>query len=134
MVQARDRTTHERQMPYLAPYEVFAELYKVRDRFFEVMLGSSPHGIVRRYWDIMATTGWSHPVIQEPALWAQRDKIFPIYIHSDGGEFFENSSYRVYHWTSAFSHDLNPRDAKLFTMTIDEDSYVKDAVKLKCAN
>ena len=104
----------------MAPYEVLHMLSGYPEQFRLAFFGNYDLGTLEAYWDIVRL-GWeSCPVFTDPALWQMRDKIFPVFWHSDGGNIYSNQSYTTYHWSTPFTHDVDPRDAKLYMLTIDE--------------
>ena len=52
--------------------------------------------------------------------WDGRGFTFPLYWHSDGGEVYTNKSYVTYHISTPFTHNQNPKDAKLLMLSIPE--------------
>ena len=105
----------------LQPYEIFAVLWKHPEQWQRVFLGNYSADALAPYWETTSSSSWrSCPIKTDPDLWRDRGKVVPFFTHSDGGEVYRNHVHEVYSWSSPFSHDIDPKDAKLYIMMLEE--------------
>ena len=111
----------------LQPYETFSLLHKQPAQFLLAMLGGYDLEVVGKYWEAMSRSSWqSSPMLANPNLWQKRHKVFPTFWHSDGGEIYLNKTYSIYHFSTPFTYDVDPRDAKLYVLAIEESIMVHE--------
>jgi len=113
----------------LAPYEVFSKLFNHPDYFKQCLLGNYCPEILSDWWRHMETTSWARdsscPVFAN-MLEAARCT-FPTVWHSDGGEIYNEQVYSVYHWSTPFTYDCDPKDAKLYCIMLEEAMMTPEA-------
>lgn len=119
----------------LAPYEVLSMLYDHKEHFQLSFLGNYGPEVVGEYWETLRKSSWdTNPVFVDENLWSHRSKIFPMFWHSDGGEVFSTQSYAIYHWSTPFTHDIDPRECKFYMLMIAESEIVPDVTEREIAN
>ena len=83
------------ELATLAPYEVFAEMYRLGEPFHEFVMGRKPGEDCAEFWDTLSA---SRPVT--PLVMGNKDKCCPLYFHTDGGEANEMCSDHAVHAAS----------------------------------
>lgn len=75
---------------------------------------------------VLRGTSWgqsNHNMFNDGELWNVRDKVFPTFWHSDGGEVFANGkTYTIHHCSSPFAHDMDPKDARLYVIMVESSA------------
>ena len=110
----------EIDLPALAPYEIFAEMYKSPPQFHLSMLGPDSTSAPEQYWDLLRENGEAHPANDDPELAPFRASLVPLYWHEDAGEIYKNTPVRVFSVRSATVSDISSGDQQFFTTCIEE--------------
>ena len=97
----------------IAPYEMFAELYKHRSSFDEFVLGGNR--CPAEFWTALA----KHNSVDHEVMGKRRTTI-PTYWHTDGGEVYKDCEFSIWSWTSALVGDVDSVNAKHLVLAIEE--------------
>jgi hypothetical protein len=101
----------------LAPYEVFAAIHSFGPQFNHFFLGHDGAVGVGDYWTQYGMS-MDHHIPREHA--SAQGSYIPLYVHSDGGEVYNNEEYSIWSWSSALVQGCNTWDYKFFMCMVPE--------------
>ena len=108
-------------------FDSLSVLHKSPAQWQVSLFGNYDPQVVGVWWEKMRTTSWVESnVFRDEELWQQRHNILPIFWHSDGGAVYNGKSYHIVHWSTPFTYDIDPYDAKMYVMMCEEDSMVPE--------
>ena len=102
----------------IAPHELFAAVHGVGgDQFRLSFLGDAGPEGVADYWSQYAMSMEHHVCVEHGP---ERGSFIPVFIHSDGGEVYNNEEYSIWSWSSALVSGVNTWDMKQFICMLPE--------------
>lgn len=120
-----DGTVAYTQWPVQFLWETLDVLYSAGDIFYDVVFGARHawrgEALCTEFWEALEHSTQKHHMNTDPECRPLRSITVPLFFHSDGGEVFRDRSYEIYHSSTAFSRDVDPRDAKFYQSMFDED-------------
>jgi hypothetical protein len=116
--------------PVHFPWDILHELYS-GDVFDTAIFGHGVSGCAREqlcleFWDALDHSTQSHHMNDDPDCRPLRSHTVPLFYHSDGGEVFNGGKYEIFHCCSAFSRDVDPRDAKFYQAMLEQYQLVQE--------
>ena len=105
------------QWATLAPYEVFHAIYEAGPQFEVSFLGADGPPGVADYWASYSES-MTHHVASEH--WDERGSFIPIFLHTDGGECFNDEEFSIWQWSSALAASGNTWDYRIFCTLLPE--------------
>jgi hypothetical protein len=115
----------------LAPYEVFAALFRYRAQFDKTVLGHRGPTACEDYWGelLQSDYGKTHPVSTEADLNACKHRLVPWVWHSDGSRVFATTEYKVFSWSSQLSTFIeNILDQKIYILMVPEECLTSETL------
>ena len=78
------------------------------------LLGDFDSSVLAKYWEQLRTSeSWresSNSNMLKQGFWEHRHVTYPVILHSDGGQVFEDTTYVTYHWCTPFTYNIHPKD------------------------
>ena len=105
------------QWATLAPYEVFAAIHAAGPQFSVSFLGADGAAGVARYWEEYSESMTHHIATEN---WDDRGSFIPVFVHTDGGECFNDEEYSIWQWSSALVDGGNTWDYRFFCTLVPE--------------
>ena len=102
-------------------FDVLRCLHKHPQQFQASLLGNYDKCVIAQYWEHMRGTSWQQCNVLRDDLWERRAFLFPTVWHSDAGNVYNDIDYLVYHWSTPFTYDMDPKDARLYCFSIEDD-------------
>ena len=113
------------------PFDTLNVLSRHAQQWQAALLGNYDTSVLAPYWEHMRSTSWGRDgvsnMFKSAKLWDRRSKVFPTFWHSDGGEVYAGGKiWSIYHASTPFSYDKDPKDAKLYILMVEEALFCEE--------
>lgn len=117
-----NETVKRTQLATLAPYEVFAEIFRLKVHQ-KSLLGKCSEADVLQYWQLLSR-GFRHHIMDIADF--PLEKTVPIFVHSDGGDIYKHREYSITSWSSALCEDINTYDVRFLICALVQDDKIPE--------
>lgn len=79
------------------------------------LLGNFDASVLAKYWEQlrMSESFRNSGSNMLDKYFGYRHETYPIILHSDGGQAYEDCSYTTFHWCTPFTYNMNPKDCSV---------------------